>query len=177
MVVRDLDRIEPGKLPAADREVWESRWKLLLACEDHAQDLLREVDLQEMASLRADAIYKSLRAAFRLDEARGNAVLALLPPTSGTVAKAAKDAVPGVLKAGCHAGIPAAIWLRRPEARKLRYAGVPQRDDDDRTYLARALSQADDDRSDRCVTSRDGSGRYACRPRRIGGNPPTQAVD
>lgn len=141
VVVRDLDRMQSGKLSAGDREIWESRWKLLLASENPVQNLLREVDLQGMADLRADAIYKSLRAAFRLDQARGNAVLALLPPAPGTNAKVAKDAIPGVLKAGCHAGMPAAIWLRHPEARKPGTQAALAADDD-RTYLAKALGQS-----------------------------------
>jgi len=75
--------MESGKIPAGDRDLWESRWKLLLACDGPVQGLLREVDLQKMADLRADVVYKSLRAAFRLDDARGHAVLALLPARAG----------------------------------------------------------------------------------------------
>jgi hypothetical protein len=143
VVVRDLDRMEPGKIPAGDRDMWESRWKLLLACEGPVQGLLREVDLQKMADLRADVIFKSLRAAFRLDDARGNAVLALLPPAPGKSAKTGKTAIPGVLKAGCHAGMPAVIWLRHPETRKPSATPETADDDDDRTYLAKVLGQVD----------------------------------
>jgi len=146
VVVRDLDRMEPGRIPAGDRDMWESRWRLLLACEGPAQGLLREVDLQEMAGLRADVIYKSLRAAFRLDGARDHAVLALLPPAPGKSVRTGRTAVPGVLRAGCHAGIPAAIWLRHPEARKLGATpATADDDDDDRTYLAKALGQVGQD--------------------------------
>ena len=148
VVVRDLDRLEPDKMPAGDRDLWESRWKLLLACESPVQGLLREVDLQKMADLRADVVYKSLRAAFRLDDARGHAVLALLPPAqapeSGKSAKTGKTAIPGVLKAGCQAGMPAAIWLRHPETRKPSSTIATAADDDeDRAYLAKALGHAD----------------------------------
>jgi hypothetical protein len=138
VVVRDLDRMEPGKIAAEDREIWESRWKLLLACTGPAEGLLREVELQKMAGLRADAIYRAWRAAFQLEDARGNAVLALLPPAS---AKTAKAVIAGLLKAGCHTGMPAAIWLRPPEARKSK--AMPVTDDDDRAYLAKALAPAD----------------------------------
>lgn len=141
VVVRDLDRMDPGKIPAGDRHKWESRWGLLLADKGTVQGLLREVDLGEMANLRADVIYKSLRAAFQLDDACGNAVLALLP--SRKSARTGKAAIPGILKAGCHAGIPAAIWLRHPETRKPSESPVTVGDDDDRTYLAKALGQAD----------------------------------
>jgi hypothetical protein len=143
VVVRDLDRMEPGKIPTGDREIWESRWKLLLTCEGPVPGLLREVDLQKMADLRADVIYKSLRAAFRLDDARGNAVLALLPPGPGNSVRAGKGTIPGVLRAGCQAGMPAAIWLRHPETRKHGATPAIADDDDDRAYLAKALGQAD----------------------------------
>ena len=143
VVVRDLDRMERGKIPAGDRDIWESRWKLLLADGGPAPGLLREVDLQKVADLRTEAIYKSLRAAFRLDDARGNAVLALLPPAPGRSARIGRTAIPGVLKAGCQAGMPAVIWLRHPEARRPSAPPVTAESDDDRTYLARLLGQAD----------------------------------
>ena len=143
VVVRDLDRMEPGKIPAEDRDLWESRWKLLIAPEGPVRGLLREVDLQAIAGLQAHVIYKSLRAAFRLDDARGSALLVLLPPASGEIAKTRKAAIPGVLKAGFDAGIPAAIWLRHTTARKASATTAPADDDeDDRTYLAKALGQA-----------------------------------
>jgi len=142
VVVRDLDRMETGKVPAGDRDIWETRWRLLLAGEGPALGLLREVDLQKMADLRADSIYKSLRAAFRHDDARGSAVLALLPPAPGKSLRTGRAAIPGVLKAGCHAGIPAAIWLRHPETRKSSATPATADDDDDRTYLVKALGRA-----------------------------------
>jgi vWA-MoxR associated protein C-terminal domain/Trypsin-like peptidase domain len=141
VVVRDLDRTETDKIPAADRDMWESRWNRLLADGSAVPDLLREVDLQEIAELRPDVIYKSLRAAFRLEGARGNAVLALLP--AGKSARITRIAVPRVLKAGCDAGMPAVIWLRHPEARRVGATPVTADDDDDRRYLAEALGQAD----------------------------------
>jgi hypothetical protein len=144
VVVRDLDRMDPDKIPAGDRDIWESRWKLLLGFEGPEQGLLREVDLQKMTNLRTDVIYRSMRAAFLLDDACGNAVLALLPPALGKGAKADRAAVLGVLRAGCHAGMPAAIWLRHPETR--RSGATPAPPEDDRTFLAKALDQADSGR-------------------------------
>ena len=149
MVVRDLDRMEPGKIAAGDREIWESRWKLLLTGQSHAQGLLREVDLQGMASLRVDAVYKSLRATFRLDDARGSAVLMLMPPAPRINGSAGKAAIPWILKACCHAGMPAAIWLRHPDARRLT-ASSGRVDDDDRAYLVNALGQTDEGQSPLC---------------------------
>jgi vWA-MoxR associated protein C-terminal domain/Trypsin-like peptidase domain len=149
VVVRDLDRLDPDKVSVRDRDRWESRWKLLLACEGPAQGLLREVDLQEMVDLQKKrAAFMSLRATLRLPDADGNAVLALLPerePASGKRGHAkAGRVITEALKAGFAEGMPAAIWLRHLDGRKASVTSTSADDGgDDRTYLQNALQQVE----------------------------------
>jgi hypothetical protein len=143
VVVRDLDRLDPGKVSVRDREMWESRWRLLVESDGPPYGLLREVELQDMANLRTSTAFSWLRAT--LWDAVSNAVLVLLPPSpapaSGTNAKTVK-AVHEALRAGFAAGIPAAIWLRRPDARKHRETSAGTPDEDDRSYLENVLDHA-----------------------------------
>jgi hypothetical protein len=144
VVVRDLDRMDPAKVSARDRDRWESRWKLLLACEGPPQGLLHEVELAEMIAYGKDAAFKSLRAGLRLPDADGNAVLALLPERGRGSGRRGhmkvERAIAETLRAGFAEGMPAAIWLRHPDGRQADAAGASA--DDDRTYLQGALDQA-----------------------------------
>ena len=116
MVVRDLARLDPGKVSIRDRDMWESRWQLLLACDGPPRGLLREVELHEIAALRASAAFSWLRA--NLWDAAGNAVLVLLPPAralaSGKKGPRTGKAVNEALRAGFAVGMPGVIWLRQP---------------------------------------------------------------
>jgi hypothetical protein len=144
VVVRDLDRMDPAYGSVKGRYMWESRWRSLLDCQDAAQGLLHVVELQKMADLRAAAAFSWLRDA--LWGATGNAVLVLLPP-SGTPAarkglRSAK-AVTESLRAGFDAGVPAAIWVRHPDARKHPVSSQGAgHDEDDRSYLEKVFDQA-----------------------------------
>jgi vWA-MoxR associated protein C-terminal domain/Trypsin-like peptidase domain len=141
VVVRDVNRMNPRNVLVGDRDVWESRWKVLLACEAMAEDLLREADVQRET-------LHSLRASLWDSPAAGTAVLALLPAPGPASVKAdrARKAVRELIKAGSDAGVPAAIWLRPAAPRKPCAAGADADVyEDDRTYLRNALYQADAD--------------------------------
>jgi vWA-MoxR associated protein C-terminal domain/Trypsin-like peptidase domain len=137
VVVRDLDRMDP-ELSARAREKWEYRWKLLLAREELAKGLLREVEVRTMARLTAEAGFQALTADFQLPEGESQAVLALLPTSGKRLrADARKKAVIVTLKAGLAEGLPAALWLRRADGRRAN----PETTGDaaDRAYLKRVL--------------------------------------
>lgn len=148
VVVRDLDRMDSAVLSVRDRERWEHRWTLLHACEGPAGELLRMVDLQDVVGRRKEAVFHALAAEFRLPEADGKAVLALLPEMAAAPGKRgnaqAGRAIAEALKAALAEGMPAAIWLRNPGSR--RQGGISAdgdgADQDDRTYLEKALDHA-----------------------------------
>jgi hypothetical protein len=139
VVVRDVNRMNPRSVSVGDRDMWESRWKVLLACEGSAKDMLREADLHTET-------FHSLRASLWDSAAAGTAVLALLPapgPTPGKPDRARK-AVRELIKAGFDAGVAAAIWLRPPAPRKARMASSgADGGEDDRSYLKNALYLVD----------------------------------
>jgi hypothetical protein len=149
VVVRDLDRMDPGKVSVRDRDMWERRWRLLLDSDGPPGALLRTVELQDMAALRTSAAFSWLRAT--LWDADSDAVLVLLPPTpppvsgnnaSGKNATTVK-AIHEALRAGFAAGIPAAIWLRHPDVRKHRATSAnSHEEEDDRSYLSNVLDHA-----------------------------------
>lgn len=139
VVVRDVNRMNPRNVLVGDRDMWESRWKLLLACEEPGNNMLREADLHKET-------LHSLRASLWDSPGVGNAVLALLPapgPLSGKPDKVRK-AVRELIRAGFDAGVPAVIWLRPPGPMKTSAANTSSVGDiDDRTYLKDALYKAD----------------------------------
>jgi hypothetical protein len=140
VVVRDVNRMNPRNVLAGDRDMWESRWKVLLACEGSAKDMLREADLHKET-------LHSLRASLWDSPAAENAVLALLPAPGPASIKAdkARRVVRELIKAGFDAGVPAAIWLRPPAPPKARTASTSaDGGEDDRTYLMNALYQGDE---------------------------------
>jgi vWA-MoxR associated protein C-terminal domain/Trypsin-like peptidase domain len=153
VVVRDLERMIPGQVSELDHEKWQSRWKLLLACDGPPQDVLHEVDLQEMVNLqKKGAAFKWLRATLWLPASDGNVMLALVPGQVSASVKPAKAAraVHETLRAGFAAGMPAAIWLRHRSARRPGAAAASAYDDeDDRIYLRNALDRPDPDQSTR----------------------------
>lgn len=139
VVVRDVDRMNPRNVPVGDRDVWESRWKVLLTCEGPTNDTLHEAELHKET-------LHSLRASLWNSSAAGNAVLALLPAPGSAWGKPdkARKAVRELIKAGFDAGMPAAIWLRPPAPRKARMSSpAADNGEDDRTYLKNALYLAD----------------------------------
>jgi hypothetical protein len=138
VVVRDVHRMNPRNVLMDDRDKWESRWKLLLACEGPEKNTLREAELD------TETLH-SLRASLWDSPGARNAVLALLPapgPLSGKPDRERK-AVRQLIKAGFAAGVPAVIWLRPPPPAKDAAASTSDDDIDDRTYLKNALHQVD----------------------------------
>jgi hypothetical protein len=114
VVVRDLDRMKP------DWDMWQSRWRRLLGCDGPAHEAVYWVMPQSTTR------FKPLRAMLLDPETAGQVVLALRPT------QVPVKIVDHMIRAAVAAGVPAAIWMRRPHAAR---ASI----EEDRDYLEKAL--------------------------------------